>query len=430
MMMAMTDRKFYQLSVQERIDQLIAEGGLSAEDGAFLRAGNGLTVTLADSMSENTIGVYGLPLGVAQNFIVNGRPVLIPMAIEEPSVVAAASNGARLVARNGGFSAEADPPHMIGQIQLMRVPDYEAAMERLEQEKEKIFELIRTLHPTLVKLGGGPVELHSKWFPQSSAGPMMVVYLVLDVRDAMGANAINTTLEKISPLVEELSGGEARLRVLSNFSDRRMARASCSLSADTLAMQDYSGEEVITKILEAAAFADADPYRAVTHNKGVMNGIDAVMLATGNDWRAVEAGAHAWAARAGRIAPLTSWKKDAQGNLIGKIELPLATGIIGGATAVHPLAALSLRMLKVKSAVELAEVTACVGLAQNLAALRALATEGIQKGHMALHARQVAIAAGAKDDQIEKVADIMRKEKKIRLEFAKEILKRYGTVDS
>lgn len=426
----MTDRKFYQLSVEERIDQLIAEGGLSAEDGAFLRTGNGLTAALANRMSENTIGVFGLPLGVARNFIVNGRPVSVPMAIEEPSVIAAASNGARLAAESGGFSAEADPPQMIGQIQLMGVPDYEAAVEKLKQEKEKIFDLIRTLHPTLIKLGGGPVELYSRWFQQSSAGPMMIVYLVLDVRDAMGANAINSTLEAISPLVEEISGGKARLRVLSNFSDRRMARACCSLSADTLTMQGFSGEEVMTRILEAAAFAEVDPYRAVTHNKGVMNGIDAVLVATGNDWRAVEAGAHAWASRSGRTAPLTSWERDTQGNLVGKIELPLAAGIIGGATAVHPLAALALRMLKVKTAVELAEVTACVGLAQNLAALRALATEGIQKGHMALHARQVAIAAGAKDDQIEKIAEIMRKEKKIHLEFAKEILKRDDTVDS
>lgn len=428
--MPMAERKFYQLTVAERINRLIADGDLSAEDADILLRDGGLTVEQADRMSENVLGVYGLPFGIAANFIVNGRKTPVPMVIEEPSVIAAASNGARLAAKNGGFQAWSDPPRMTGQIQLVKIVDFESAEKALQQNREQIFSIVHDLHPTLVRLGGGPVDLRCRWFPETPMGPMMIVYLVIDVRDAMGANAVNSAMEAIAPLIESLTGGDARLRILSNFSDQRLVHASCVISAEPLATGDFSGAEIVTRILEAAALAEVDPYRAVTHNKGIMNGIDAVVLASGNDWRAVEAGAHSWASASGRISPLTSWKRDDRGNLVGELSLPMAVGIVGGATRVHPYASLAIKLMKVKTSGDLAEVIASVGLAQNLAALRALVTEGIQKGHMALHARQVAIAAGATGDQIEWAAEWMRKENKIRLDFAKEILKRDDTIDS
>lgn len=415
-------KKFYQLSPAERLESLIQQGLLEEPEADALSGRTGLTEDAADHMIENGIGLYSLPIGIAQNFIINGRPVAVPMVIEEPSVVAAASNGAKIVSLNGGFTADSDEPRMIGQLQLVNIPDLETAKDSILFHKDEILKAVTEIDPVLVELGGGPVDLQVRPFPETPAGPMLILHLIMDVRDAMGANAVNTALEKISPQIEELTGGEVRLRILTNLADQRLARASCQIHPDGLAMKEYTGEEVCDRILEAAAFAEVDPYRAVTHNKGIMNGIDAVALATGNDWRAVEAGAHAWAARSGKINPLSHWKKDESGYLYGEIELPLAIGIIGGATRVHPAASATLKLMKVASSKELAQIMASVGLAQNLAALRALSTEGIQKGHMILHARQVAMAAGASGQQIDKVAAQIIKDRIIRIDHAKEIL--------
>ncbi len=318
--------------------------------------------------------------------------------------------------------AEADSPLMIGQIQVVKVPDLENAKTKIKAARKDLLATIARINPTINMLGGGPKGLKVRIIRDTSFGPMLVVHLIMDVRDAMGANAINTALENISPDIERLSGGEIRLRILSNLADKRLARATCTVHPDSLTTDDLSGKEVVERILEAAAFAEADPYRAVTHNKGVMNGIDAVVIATGNDWRAVEAGAYGWANRKKKMKPLTCWSRDQAGNLCGAIELPLAVGTVGGATRVHPAPAVLLKMMGIKTAASLAEVIACVGLAQNFAALRALVTEGIQKGHMALHARQVAITAGAVDDQIEKVTKALCAEGVVRADRAKEIL--------
>ena len=373
-------------------------------------------------MIENAIGVFSLPIGIAQNFQINGKALQIPMVIEEPSVVAAASNGARLVALSDGFEADSDEPRMIGQLQLVHVPDLEQAKTNVLARKERILKMVAEVDPVLVSLGGGPVDLQVRLFPQTPAGPMMILHLILDVRDAMGANAINTALEKISPYITEITGGAVRLK---SFQPCRLAscKARCRIHPNCLTMKDFSGEEVLDRIVEAAAFAEVDPYRAVTHNKGIMNGIDAVVIATGNDWRAVEAGAHTWASRDGVIRPLSHWTKDSEGCLCGSIELPLAAGIVGGATRVHPGARAALKLMNVSSSKELAQIMASVGLAQNLAALRALSTEGIQKGHMILHARQVAMAAGATGEKIEQLAAELVQSGTIRIDRAKEILK-------
>ena len=416
-------KKFYQLTIPDRLERLKSDSRLEESDIAALCGEIGLTNDTADHMIENAVGVFSLPIGIAQNFRINGKTLQIPMAIEEPSVVAAASNGARLAAISGGFEADSDEPRMIGQLQLVHVPDLEQAKTNVLAQKEQILKMVAEVDPVLVSLGGGPVDLQVRLFPQTPAGPIMVLHLILDVRDAMGANAINTALEKISPYIVEITGGDVRLRILSNLADLRLARAYCRIHPDFLTMKDFSGEEVLDRIVEAAAFAEVDPYRAVTHNKGIMNGIDAVVIATGNDWRAIEAGAHAWASRDGVIRPLSHWTKDSEGCLCGSIELPLAAGIVGGATRVHPGARAALKLMKVSSSKELAQILASVGLAQNLAALRALSTEGIQKGHMILHARQVAMAAGATGEKIEQLAAELIQSGTIRIDRAKEILK-------
>jgi len=416
-------KKFYQLTIPERLERLKSDSRLEESDMKAFSGETGLTNDIADHMIENAIGVFSLPIGIAQNFRINGKALQIPMVIEEPSVVAAASNGARLVALSGGFEADSDEPRMIGQLQLVHIPDLEQAKTNVLARKEQILKMVAEVDPVLVSLGGGPVDLQVRLFPQTPAGPMMILHLILDVRDAMGANAINTALEKISPYITEITGGAVRLRILSNLADLRLARARCRIHPDFLTMKDFSGEEVLDRIVEAAAFAEVDPYRAVTHNKGIMNGIDAVVIATGNDWRAVEAGAHAWASRDGVIRPLSHWTKDSEGCLCGSIELPLAAGIVGGATRVHPGARAALKLMNVSSSKELAQIMASVGLAQNLAALRALSTEGIQKGHMILHARQVAMAAGATGEKIEQLAAELVQSGTIRIDRAKEILK-------
>jgi len=382
----------------------------------------GLDPARADQMIENVVGVHALPLGIAVNFLVNRRDVLVPMVIEEPSVVAGASFAAKLARAGGGFQATTTPPEMIGQIQVLDVVDPWSARFDVLAAREDLLAGANEQDPVLVELGGGARDIEVRVVERTPVGPMLVVHLIFDCRDAMGANAVNTTCEALAPHIEHITGGRVRLRILSNLADRRLARARCTIPTDALAFETFSGQEVVQGIVEAAAFAAADPYRAATHNKGIMNGVDAVVLATGNDWRAVEAGAHAYAARGDGYTSLSSWSRDGDGNLAGTLEMPLAVGTVGGATRVHPTAQVALKILGVETARELAEVIAAVGLAQNLAALRALATEGIQKGHMELHARQIAIAAGAKAEEIEEVAERMAREDAIRPDRAETIL--------
>ncbi len=411
---------FYKLSVEARAQMVAEWAGLNAEETATLRESLGLPQ--ADKMIENVIGLHTLPLGIAVNFLINGRDYLIPMVIEEPSVVAGASYAARLVREGGGFQAESDEPLMIGQMQVLELPDLEAARAAVLAHKQCLLDLANQTDPVVVSLHGGARDLEVRIVPESPAGPMLVVHLLYDCRDAMGANMVNTACEALAPLVEEITGGRVNLRILSNLADRRLTRARCVVPARALETDEFPGPVVVDRIVEAYALAAADPYRAATHNKGIMNGVDAMALATGNDWRAIEAGAHAYAARDGHYRSLSVWEKDAEGNLVGRLEMPMALGTVGGATRVHPGARLALRILGVKGARELAEVAVSVGLAQNLAALRALATEGIQRGHMALHARQVAIAAGATGDEVDWVAERMVAERAIRLDRAQALL--------
>ena len=423
--MADKKKKFYQLSLQERLQVLQDSGGLSTAEMAALSGAAGLTASQSDHMIENAVGTFALPLGIAQHFLVNGKEILVPMAVEEPSVVAAASFMAKLVRAGGGFTASASAPEMIGQIQILDIDDINAAERRLEGATEELLAQAAKADPLLVKLGGGPREITVRKIMESPIGPFLVLQLVMDVRDAMGANAINTALEQMTPAVERISGGRVLLRILSNLADRRLAKAACAIPVDALAFNDFSGADVRDRVIEAWAFAEADPYRAATHNKGIMNGVDAVVIATGNDWRAVEAGAHAYAARSGRYTSLSRWLKGPKGELVGELEMPMAVGLVGGATKVHPGAAAAVKLMGVHIAAELAQVIVSVGLAQNLGALRALATEGIQRGHMALHARQVAIAAGAPEEWVAPIAEQLAQEKNIRVERALEILEEW-----
>ena len=410
-----TIASFYKLPLEERIRIVKNFAGLSSEEAQILASGTMPSGT-AQRMIENVIGMFPIPLGIATNFLVNGKDYLVPMAIEEPSVVAAASNAAKMARPTGGFTATSTDPVMISQIQLVRCPSPKEAEKAILSARKEILEKANQQDPTLVSMGGGAKELRVRILP-SLVGTLVIAELLVDCRDAMGANVVNTMAEAVAPMLEKLSKGEARLRIISNLADKRIARATTTVSREAL-----GGEEVVNGIVEAYAFAAADPYRCATHNKGVMNGITAVCLATGNDTRAIEAGAHAYAARSGHYSPLTTWKKDGKGNLVGSIEVPAAVGIIGGVTAVHPMAKLSLKVLGVKTARELGEVIASVGLAQNMAALRALAAEGIQKGHMSLHARNIASMAGAQGEMIDIVADKMVADHKIRLDRARELL--------
>ena len=418
----MTDSRlagFYNLDLAQRQARLSAATGL---DLGPIFGSNGLSAAQADAMIENAVGVFGLPLGIAANFVVNGKDVLVPMAIEEASVVAGASHMAKLVRESGGFRAEADPSHMIGQIQLVDLADPAAAERAVRGAEREILAAADAANPRLVELGGGSRGMELRRLEHPPLPPMLVVHLIYDTVDSMGANSVNTVLESVAPMIEAISGGRAHLRILSNLADRRLARASCAIPPHRLRSEKYGGEQVRDGIVEAWAFAAADPYRAATHNKGIMNGIDAVVIATGNDWRAVEAGAHAFAARSGRYAPLSRWSTDDQGQLVGELELPLALGTVGGATRSHPAAQACLALMQARSARELAGIVAAVGLAQNLAALRALATDGIQRGHMGLHARQLAMSAGASGPQIEQVARRMVEEGVIALERAQELM--------
>ncbi len=410
---------FYQLSVEQRRRRVADFAGLSDADQLHLV--EPLDMSIADHLIENVIGRYALPFGVAVNFIVNGREVVIPMVVEEPSIVAACSFAAKL-ARPLGFNATADPPVMIGQVQVLDVPDAQAAESNLLNAKAELLAQANELHKTIVQLGGGAQDIEVRHLPDTPVGPMLIVHILLDTRDAMGANAINTTCEALAPRIEELTGGRVNLRILSNLADKRLARARALWPKTALATEGFSGEAVVKGIMEAWAFAAADPYRAATHNKGVLNGIDAVAVATGNDWRGIEAGAHAYAARSGRYTSLTRFSVDEHGDLVGEIELPIAVGVVGGTTRAHPGAQVALKILEVTTASDLAHIMAVVGLAQNFAALRALATDGIQRGHMALHARQIALAAGASGDVIDHIARQLIAEKQIRVERAREIL--------
>ncbi len=414
---------FYDLPMDERLDKLAEASGLSSQDIEALRTVHGLTDEQSDHMVENAVGSFGLPLGIGLNFIVNGREVLIPMAIEEPSVVAGASFMAKLARFGGGFTTSMTAPEMIGQMQVLDVRDLMTASLNLHRHKAELLAEADSVDPLLKKFGGGARDLEVRIIEESPIGAFLVVHLIYDVRDAMGANAVNTACEKMATRVEEITGGRVHLKILSNLADRRLARARCTIPVAALAFGDFSGEQVRDGIIQAWAFAVADPYRAATHNKGIMNGVDAVAIATGNDWRAIEAGAHAYAARDGRYTSLSMWGRNEQGELMGELEMPMAVGIVGGATKVHPAARAALKLMGVTSATELAGIIVSVGLAQNLAALRALATEGIQRGHMSLHAHQVAIAAGAVGDQIKKVAAQMVADKTVRIDHAEEILK-------
>lgn len=386
---------FYKLDAESRREAVALWAGLTDGEAAALEAG--LDTERADRLVENVAGTYALPFGVATNFQIDERDVLVPMVVEEPSVIAAASHGALMARRGGGFVTRCDPPVMIGQIHLVNIPggDLDAAAARIRAACPEILALADAQSRSLPRLGGGSKGLEVRRLPHTRLGPVLVVHLLYDTRDAMGANAVNSACEAVAPLIEGVTGGEARMRILSNLADRRMARAECRVPVEALERPGLPGELVARRIVEATDLADADPYRATTHNKGVMNGIDPVVIATGNDWRAVEAGAHAHAARGGSYRSLTSWRLDGDGWLAGAIEVPLALGTVGGTSQSHPTARTALKILDVPSAQALAGVAASVGLAQNLSALRALVSEGIQEGHMALHARQSALGRSA-----------------------------------
>jgi len=410
---------FYKLSIEERIEIVKEFAGLTDEEAKLLQSTGSLSLELADRMIENVVGAIPIPMGIAVNFLINGRDYLIPMAIEETSVVAAASYGAKMTRSKGGIFTSSTDPIMIGQIQTVKVKDPYYARMAILDAKDKILEKANEQDPLLVSLGGGAKDLRVKVI-HTIRGPMVITELLVNCKDAMGANAVNTMAEAVAPLIEKITGGRVVLRIISNLATERLARAWTVVDKE-----EVGGEEVVDGILDAYAFAAADPYRAATHNKGILNGIIAVALATCNDHRAIEAGAHAYAARTGFYSPLSVWEKNEDGDLVGSIELPLAVGIIGGATKVHPIAKIALKILGVKTAQELAEVMAAVGLAQNLAALRALAHEGIQRGHMSLHARNIAIMAGATGELIDIIAERMVEERKIRMDRAKELLEEY-----
>jgi len=407
---------FYKLDLNGRLNIVKAFANLTDEEVGQLTSTSSLKMDLADKMIENVIGIMPVPLGIAVNFLINGRDYLIPMAIEEPSVVAAASNAAKMARVKGGFFTSSTEPVMIAQIQVTRLSDPHRARIEVFRRGDEILQLANQQDPFLISLGGGARSVGARVIP-TSRGEMLIVELYVDCKDAMGANVVNTMAEAVAGYIEEITGGVVLLRIVSNLATLRLARASAVFDRETV-----GGEQVVDSILDAYAFAEADPYRCATHNKGVMNGITAVVLATGNDTRAIEAGAHAYAAIGGKYHPLTKWEKNSDGDLVGSIEVPMAVGLVGGATKSNPIAKICTKIIGAKNSRELGEVIAAVGLAQNFAALRALATEGIQRGHMKLHARNIAIMAGATGKLIDKVATKMVEEKKVRVDRAKEIL--------
>ena len=407
---------FYKLSMEERRRVLKRETSLTEEEiGAMANTG-GLPAETADHMIENVVGGYTYPLGIATNFRINDKDYLVPMALEEPSVVAAASNAAKMARVRGGFRVTNSGPVMIGQVQVVNVPKPDEAKVDLMARKADVLKKANDQDPMLVSLGGGAKDLNVKVL-SSIKGPMVIAELIVNTGDAMGANAVNTMAETVAPMVEEITGGRVFLRIISNLADRRLVRATAVFDKEAV-----GGEDVVDGVVYAYAFADADPYRCATHNKGIMNGVIAVGIACGQDIRALEAGAHSFASKSGSYKPLTVWEKDASGNLVGTLEMPMAVGLVGGAARTHPTARANIKVLGVKSAIELAEVMGAVGLAQNFAALRALANEGIQRGHMKLHSRNVAISAGATGELVDLVAQRMIDERKIRFDRAKELV--------
>lgn len=419
---------FHKLTLEERRAKIARMFGLTEEEVAQLSGDAGLQHSTANQMIENALGTFSLPLGLGLNLTVNGRDYIVPMAVEEPSVVAAVSFAAKIVREAGGFSAEADDSMMIGQIQVTDYGDPALASEKILEHKEQLLALANSFHPAMVRRGGGAkdVEVRVLPAPEGPRGePLLVVHILIDTQDAMGANLINTVAEGVAPLIEQITGGRVYLRILSNLADRRLARAMCRIPVPMLADFDMPGEEIALGIAQASRFAQADPYRAATHNKGVMNGIDAVAIATGQDWRAIEAGAHAFACRNGQYRPLSTWHLE-EGHLVGRIELPLALGTVGGPIKVHPGVQAAMKILDVRSTQELSQIFAAVGLAQNFAAVRALGSVGIQKGHMALHARCVAVTAGARGDYVEKIANlmVMAGPAHVKVERARELLAR------
>jgi len=411
---------FYKLPVADRVRLLKEIAGLTEEEASLLQKPGALGFDVANRMVENLVGVMPVPLGVAMNFLINGKDVVVPMAIEEPSVIAAASNAAKMSRLKGGFNATSTDPVMIGQIQIVGIQDAHGARFEILAHKAEILKHANEQDPVLVSLGGGARDLEVRII-DTFLGKMVIAELLVDCRDAMGANAVNTMVEAVAPTVEQISGGRVYLRIISNLAVKRLARAKATFTKEAL-----GGEDVVDGVVNAYAFAAADPYRCATHNKGIMNGVSAVVLATGNDTRAIEAGAHAYAARSGHYTSLTTWEKDSNGDLVGTLEMPMAVGIVGGATASNPVAKLGVKILGVKTAKELGEVIVSVGLAQNLAALRALAAEGIQRGHMNLHARNIAVSAGATGDLVDKISEQMVAERKIRVDRAKELLEKYS----
>ena len=405
---------FYKLAPSERLLAVAEQAVLGPEEIAQVQTG--LLLDQADKMTENVIGMFQVPLGIATNFVIDGREVLIPMATEEPSVIAAASNGARMARETGGFFTSSTGPVMRALIQATGIGDPFAARQAILLHKDDLMRMANDKDPMLVKYGGGVKDIEV-YVIDSKMGPMVVTHLIVDCRDAMGANAVNTMAEALAPRIEQITGGRVYLRIISNLADLRLVRSKAVFKAE-----EIGGHEVVDGILLAAELAEVDPYRAATHNKGIMNGVTAVVLATGNDTRAVEAGAHAFASVAGRYKSLTRYEKNRDGDLVGTIEMPVAVGLVGGATRVHPVAKTAVKILGVKSADELSRIIASVGLCQNFAALRALASEGIQRGHMSLHAKNVAVQAGAKCDLIEIIAARMAAERRISVDRAVELM--------
>jgi len=407
---------FYKMPVEERVKAISAQVGLTPEEQKLLKSGGGLSLEAADHMTENVVGTIAYPFSVAVNFKLNGRDVFIPMAGEEPSVVAAASNMARIMRNGPGIKVTSTPPVMIGQIQLIDVPDMEKAVRVLKEKKQQLIDMANEVDPVLVKFGGGAKDMELRLL-ETSAGPMLVVHLLVDCGDAMGANAVNTMAETLAPMLGELTGAKPLLRIISNLADRRTCRAEVVVKKE-----DIGGEDKVDRIVQAWAFADADPYRAATHNKGIMNGTVAVALAFAQDHRALEAGAHSYAARTGHYRSLSRWSKNGDGDLVGVLEMPMAVGLVGGATRSHPMAQLAVKILGCTKAQELGEAMTAVGLAQNLGALRALTQEGIQHGHMRLHARNLVVMVGATGDMVEEAVKQLVDSGQIRFNKAQEIV--------
>lgn len=407
---------FYKLPIEKRREFVTQFVNLNEDDVKSFSSC--LDLATADRMIENVLGTFELPLGLAVNFLINTKEYIIPMVTEESSVVAAASNAAKIARMKGGFSTTCSEPLMIGQLQLLHIKNIPTAAQKIMQHKKQLLAVANAQDKILVDFGGGAKDIDIRIL-DSPLGQMIVTHLIVDVRDAMGANAVNTMCEALAPVLEEITGGKVRLKILSNLADKRLVKATATFDKEKM-----GGDHVVDAFLESYVLASIDPYRAATHNKGIMNGIDALIIATGNDFRAIEAGAHAYAARDGHYTSLTRYHKNKNGDLVGEIELPIAVGVVGGAANMHPKAKLCRKILGVKTARELAEVVASLGLAQNFAALLALSTVGIQKGHMSLHAKNIAVMAGAQGNEIEKLAEQLVNNGKVKLDYAKELLEK------